>query len=740
MTDNIVSLETAGFDPEALDYSAGDILIADDTPVSLQTLTKILVSHGHSVRQATNGEDALHQIRSQRPDLVILDVEMPGMTGYDVCRELKQYRGTDTIPVIFCSSLSRSEARIDGFRCGAVDFISKPYHSEEIALRVATHLELYRLRNHLEKTVSDNVAQLMRVADSWRMEEEQRKHAQQRLSLTSKAFEASFSGISIVDSEGVVAAVNPAFSRITGYSSKDIAGHPIDIIVDSKNELYSREKLRSEVDQQGSWNGEIWCRCKDGNVIPVMLSIVPADKSDGVASHFIVTLADLTESKDAQTLIDFLVHRDNLTGLANRTVAKMHFDSSVLECAKASAKMGIMLLDVDRFKVINDSLGHATGDQLLKKIANLLQEQLGENYILSRDGGDEFLIITPSVKHITQIEALAETILMQFCREYQIDQFRTYVGASIGAAVYPDHGKSFSSLVKRAEQALYSAKDRGGACFALFQEQMDAVARSRAELESLLRQAITNNEFQLVYQPKLCVQSGQITGAEALVRWNSPQLGFVSPGDFIPLAEETGLILDIDEWVVNAVCQQMREWIDRDVGIDRVSVNLSALQFQRGDLGALIRGVLARHDLQASVLDLEITEGMLMRNVEEAIAILHKLKSIGVSISLDDFGTGFSSLSYLQRLPIDTLKIDKAFVDGIDSEERDANITATIISLGKSLGLGVLAEGVERPEQFDVLKQAGCDEIQGYWFSRPLPAEDYESLCLQSLQTHKQQG
>lgn len=719
-------------DTTAIDHSVGDILIAEDGPVSLMTLAKILTSHGHSVRKAVNGEDALAQIRSRRPDLVILDVEMPGLDGFEVCNALKQQRGTDTIPVIFCSSLTNSEARINGFRCGAVDFICKPYHSEEIALRVATHLELYRLRNHLEKTVADNVAQLVKVADSWRSEAEQRKAIQKRLSLTSKAFEASFSGIAIVDSEGVVAAVNPAFSRTTGYSGEGIAGREIDIIVDAKNEVYSKEKIRAEVDQHGSWNGEIWCRCKDGNVIPVMMSIVPADKADGPASHFIVTLADLTESKDAQTLIDFLVHRDNLTGLANRTVAKMHFDSNVLECSQTSAKMGIMLLDVDRFKVINDSLGHAAGDQLLKNIANLLLETLGEKYILSRDGGDEFLIITPNVKHITQIEALAETILMQFCREYTVDQFQVYVGASIGAAVYPDHGSNFAALVKRAEQALYNAKDKGGACLSLFREEMDEDARSRAELESLLRQAIQNDEFQLVYQPKSGVDSGQITGAEALIRWNSPQLGFVSPVDFIPLAEETGLILDLDEWVVKSVCRQIRQWKDRGIAIAKVSVNLSALQFKRGDLGNLIKRVLQDSALDASVLDLEITEGMLMNDAEGAIAILNNLKQIGVSISLDDFGTGFSSFSYLQKLPIDTLKVDKIFVDHIDSNQRDANITGTIISLGKSLGLNVVAEGVERIEQFNQLKTAGCDEIQGYWYSKPLSPEDFERFVEQA--------
>lgn len=719
-------------DTSKFDHSVGDILIAEDGPVSLMTLARILAAHGHSVRQATNGEEALTQIRLKRPDLVILDVEMPGLSGFEVCNELKRYRGTDTIPVMFCSSLTNLEARINGFRCGAVDFICKPYHSEEIALRVATHLELFRLRNHLEKTVADNVAQLVKVADSWRNEADQRKQVQQRLSLTSKAFEASFSGMAIVDSEGVVAAVNPAFTRTTGYRSEGISGREIDIIIDAKNELYSKERIRSEVEMHGSWNGEIWCRCKDGNVIPVMMSIVPADRAEGPASHYIVTLADLTESKDAQTLIDFLVHRDNLTGLANRTVAKMHFDSNVLECSQSSTKMGVMLLDVDRFKVINDSLGHAAGDQLLKNIANLLQEKLGDQYILSRDGGDEFLIITPNVKHITQIEALADTILMQFCREYSVDQFRVYVGASIGAAIYPDHGGNFSALVKRAEQALYHAKDRGGACASLFQEEMDAAARSRAELESQLRQAIVSDEFQLVYQPKLCVVTGQVTGAEALVRWNSPQLGFVSPADFIPLAEETGLILDLDEWVVKAVCSQIREWNDRSIPVSKVSVNLSALQFKRGDLGNLIKRVLQEHALPASALDLEITEGMLMNDAEGAIAILHTLKQIGVSISLDDFGTGFSSFSYLQKLPIDTLKVDKIFVDEIDHNQRDANITGTIISLGKSLGLNVVAEGVERSEQFAQLKAAGCDEIQGYWYSKPLSPKDYEQFILQA--------
>lgn len=720
----------------------GEILIVEDALSSLILLTDILSNEGYIIRQALDGEMALATIGNRTPDLIILDVDMPGMDGFEVCREIKEKADTSHIPVIFCSAFSSPQHKVKGLSVGAVDFIAKPYHFEEVLVRVRTHLELSRLRNSLEKEVAKRTQDLESIASSLRKEISEKQNAQKELMLASKAYEASFSGIMIADCKENIVSVNPAFSRITGYCRNDVVGSSIHLILSKKDDLNIEGKIRSSVSEQGNWSGEIWCARKDGNVIPTMYTIFALNDSVEQVTHYIITIADLSESKDAQTLIDFLAHRDSLTGLANRLMVRKQFEQMV-----ATAKVGggisnvlIMCLDLDRFKVINDSLGHAVGDQLLKHLASRLSDLLSKGCLLSREGGDEFLIITDCRDCADKAEEIAQKILAEVSKGDVIDHHRLSVTTSIGAAVYPNDGVDFSELLMNAENALYSSKKRGGNCFSMFTPQMDAEARLRMELESCMRNAVASDEFQLVYQPKVSLETGCIVGAEALVRWNSPVLGFVSPANFIPLAEETGLILDIDEWVVGSVCQQISLWRSRGIDINKVSVNLSALQFQRGDLITLIESVLSASDVDPYHLDLEITEGLLMWNFDSAIAILNKLKDVGVSISLDDFGTGYSSLSYLQKLPIDTLKIDKTFVDEIHLNKRDAAITGTIIALANSLGLNVVAEGVEHREQYELLKENRCHEIQGYYFSKPLAPDDFEQLFLKSNQHFSEGG
>lgn len=720
----------------------GEILIVEDALSSLQLLTDILRREGHVVRQAQDGELALLTIAKRPPELIILDIDMPGMDGFEVCEWLKSNNGTRHLPVIFCSAFSDPEYRVKGLSVGAVDFISKPYHFEEVLVRVATHLELSRLRNSLEQAVAKRTLELELVANSLRNEIIEKQVAQKELKLASKAFEASFSGIVMADNEENIVSINPAFSRITGYSRKEVEGKNISLILSEKDDPNIEITIRSSVLEQGSWSGEIWCSRKDGNVFPAMYTILALKDQTQNISHFIITIADLSESKDAQTLIDFLAHRDSLTGLANRLLVRKQFEQMVAfsKIANRISNVLVMCLDLDRFKVINDSLGHGVGDHLLKDLASRLSDLLNDDCLISREGGDEFLIITDCQDCADKAEQLAEKIMETVSREMVIDHHRLAVTTSIGSAIYPKDGVEFNELLMNAENALYTSKKCGGNCFSQFTPQMDSEARLRMELETCMRNAIASEEFKLVYQPKVSLKTGFIEGAEALVRWNSPVLGFVSPANFIPLAEETGLILDIDEWVVKSVCQQIGLWRDKGIEVNKISVNLSALQFQRGDLNTLIENALRSSELEPRYLDLEITEGLLMWNFNSAIAILRGLKDVGVSISLDDFGTGYSSLSYLQKLPIDTLKIDKSFVDEIHQNGRDAAITATIIALAKSLGLNVVAEGVEYREQYEFLEENQCDEIQGYYFSKPLSAEDFEELFLQNHQKVSESG
>ncbi|MCG8312154.1 MAG: EAL domain-containing protein [Pseudomonadales bacterium] len=706
----------------------GEILIVEDTADTLHLLTKLLVGEGYRVRQAQDGDMALATIRTRLPDLILLDVAMPRMDGFEACQILKNDPRTADIPVIFCSGLHDTEFKVKAFSVGAVDFITKPYQFEEVLVRVRTHLELAQLRCNLETRVQERTNDLKISARKLQQEAIARRQIERELTLTSKAFEASLSGIMVVDGQGRIETVNTAFTRITGYSKQDAVGKDYRFLYSDKTTSDKRTQILNELKLHGQWNGEVWCQRKDGNVIPIMENVFEIHEALQDQLNYVITFVDISESKDAQTLIDFLAYKDNLTGLANRMIARRHFQKVSLAAKKENRKEAVMCLDLDRFKNINDSLGHTIGDQILKMVASRLSAVVGDTHLISREGGDEYLIITNGIRSGEEKNQLASALLNAFSQPFECDNHQLMLTTSIGSATFPDDGEDFETLLMNAENALYACKSNGGGGYFEFTQEMDTAARSRMQMENLLRTAVANNELNLVYQPKVCLKTGLIVGAEALVRWNSKELGFVSPGDFIPLAEESGLILAIDEWVVTTVAQQLRNWLDMGIHCKKLSVNLSTMQFRRGDLGELIKRVVRDSQISAHHLDLEITEGVLMENLHSAIPIIENLKAIGVSISLDDFGTGYSSLRYLQKLPIDTLKIDKSFIDEIHLKSSDASIAKAIIALANNLDLNVVAEGVEYKEQFKFLQDIGCDQIQGYYFSRPLSAEDFVSL------------
>lgn len=710
---------------EKIDSNA-EILIVEDTPESLRLLTEVLESAGYTVRQAQDGAMALATVHSRLPDLILLDIAMPGMNGYEVCHRLTTNPETRSVPVIFCSALHDTDYKIQGFSQGAVDFITKPYQPEEVLMRVKTHLELYRLRHQLEQRVKQRTARLNKLTDNLKEEIKVRKKAEQELRLSSKAFDSSFSSIMVTDSKGIIVAVNPAFTRITGYSKKEALGKTPRLIKSGEHDAKFYHDIWTSINERGTWSGEIWNRRKNGDVIPMMESINAVRDADGQVTHYVATLADLSESKDAKTLISFLTYHDSLTGLSNQLVARKHFEKAVFDADKSQSKVALINIDLDRFKVVNDSLGHGVGDQILKKMARDLGHFFGENQLVFRESGDEFLIILSELSNVNQVTETAEKLVTKLRDESKIGNHSFSTTASIGIALYPDDGDTFDDLLKASENALYKSKQKGGNDFCLFQEYMNSEARLRLELENGLRNAILNNEFRLLYQPKIKCGDNTISGAEVLIRWENPVLGLVSPASFIPLAEETGLVLSIDEWVLNTVCQQIQTWKGEGLDIEKISVNLSTLQFRRGDLLELIQGVLHTYQLMPSCIDLEITETVFMHNIHEAVSILENLKALGLSISLDDFGTGYSSLNYLRKLPIDTLKIDKSFIDEIHVNTHAATIASSIINLGHNLGLMIVAEGVEYEQQYKLLSQQGCDEIQGYYFSKPLNVNDFE--------------
>jgi diguanylate cyclase (GGDEF)-like protein/PAS domain S-box-containing protein len=708
--------------------AAGEILVVEDSSASLRLLTDILVEAGYSVRQAQDGEMALLTVRSLLPELILLDITMPIVDGYQVCQRLKANPCTRDIPVIFLSALHDTEDKVRGFAFGAVDFIAKPYQAEEVLARVQTHLELRRLRVSLELRVQQRTAELESVARTLSEEVVVRRKAEEDLRLAGKVFESTFDGILVTNRDGEIVSVNPSFTRITGYSKQEVMGKDPRFLRCTRQSREFYADMWEAITTTGVWSGEIWNRCKDGNTVPMMETIKAVREANGEVSHYFATLIDLSESKDAQTLINFLAYHDALTGLPNRVVARQHFEQVTSDTGNPQGQVAVMCFDLDRFTLINDSLGHNVGDQVLKLLANKFPTCLEGRDMISRHGGDEFLVVSRSVANADEARDLAMCLLGEIGKELHVDGRKLMVSTSIGIALYPNDGTSLDDLIRCADNALTQAKKQGGNTYCFFAAEMDVEARARMEMETQLRDAISNAEFELFYQPKVNLATGRISGAEALLRWNNPVLGRVSPADFIPLAEETGLILALDVWVLNTVCAQIRRWIDAGLGKIKVSANLSALQFHQRNLLSVVESALQDNGVAADCLDLEITEGALVENTGGAIAVLKMLKEIGVSISVDDFGTGYSSLSYLKNFPVDTLKIDKSFIDDVHVNSSDAAIALTIIELSRNLGMTVIAEGVENREQYDFLREHGCDEIQGYYFSRPITAGEFESL------------
>lgn len=559
----------------------------------------------------------------------------------------------------------------------------------------------------------------------------QQRRAEKDLRMAATVFEHSTSAILITDPAGYIVQSNEAFSRVSGYSAAEVLDQlPNMLTVDEQQEAHLRYVVK-QLHIRGTWEGEVWLKRRTGEHYPAWVGITAVLDDEGDLASYVCFFTDISERKASEQRIHRLAYYDALTHLPNRTLFQDRLHTALQQADRQKAWVVLMFLDLDRFKPINDSLGHAAGDRMLKDMAERLLDCVDTDDTVARMGGDEFtLLLQPRATRemaLNRAINVAEQILNSLVRPFVLENREFFVTASIGIALSPQDGSELSQLMKNADTAMYHAKERGKNNFQFYQADMNASALERLELESDLRHALEQNEFILYYQPQFSGDGKRLTGAEALLRWRHPTRGLVPPGDFIPVIEELGLVVDVGDWVLREASRQLKEWHQAKVRVPKVSVNISARQFSDGQLGTRIATILNETGVPPACLELELTESILMREVNEAMQILASLKNLGLSIAVDDFGTGYSSLNYLKQFPIDVLKIDRTFVDGLPEGEQDGQIARAIIAMAHSLNLAVIAEGVETHEQLEFLREHGCDEVQGYLFGRPMPAHQFEA-------------
>lgn len=553
--------------------------------------------------------------------------------------------------------------------------------------------------------------------------------AEGRLRLAAAVFDGTLEGVMITDAQRRIVSVNKAFTTLLGYTQDEVLGRTPGILSSGRHGPDFYGAMWHALEAVGHWQGELWNRSKSGALIPELLSISRVCDADGKVTHYIGVFTDISRLKASEAELEFLAHHDPLTQLPNRLLFQTRLDQALNEAERDRAPLAVLMLDLDRFKDVNDSYGHLTGDALLRHVAERLSLRLRRADTLARLGGDEFALLMQNVQHPEDPARLAGELIAALAEPWQsADGVEVTTGVSVGIAMYPDHGCTAQGLLQGADAALYRAKADGRGMYRYFADEMTAAARERLNLESRLRRALLDGQLRLHYQPQVDIPSGRIVGVEALVRWLDPVEGLISPARFIPVAEATGLIGEVGEWVLREACRQGKAWIDAGLPALTMAVNVSPRQFHLGDLGALTQEVLLDTRFPPERLELELTESALMEREQEALAVLQRLRGFGVRLAIDDFGTGYSSLAYLKRFPLDVLKIDRSFISDIPNDADDMEISSAIIAMGHSLGVKVLAEGVETADQLAFLRLKGCDQYQGYLRSKPLPPNEFEAL------------
>lgn len=552
----------------------------------------------------------------------------------------------------------------------------------------------------------------------------------ERLRLSANVFDNTAEAIVVTGADGLIVEVNQAFLDIMGFSREEVIGKNPSLWKSGRHDRDFFQSMWKSLDETGRWRGEIWNRRKDGSIFPEWQNISVVTDSKGSVTHYLSVSSDISQIKQSQEQLDHLAHYDALTDLPNRLLLTERLEQAIKHAERHQRNLAVFFIDIDRFKHINDSLGHPVGDMLLQEVSKKLLEVVRQEDTVSRIGGDEFVIVLEEIDEPEHATNVAQKLLQSFEQPFLLEGREVSVTTSLGICLYPSDGQDADTLLRNADAAMYRAKDEGRNNYQFYTEELTRDAFERVLLEAGLRRAIDNDELRLFFQPQIDLKSGTLIGLEALVRWWHPDLGMISPARFIPLAEETGFIFPLGRWVLQNACKQGAAWLKRGINFGRIAVNVAGPQIQRGGLVDEVRSALNESGLPAEYLELEVTEGFIMQQAEAAISQLEALQELGVLLSIDDFGTGYSSLSYLKRLPINKLKIDKSFVRDIPEDANDLAIAGAVIALGKSLNLMVIAEGVETQEQATHLKDIGCEAAQGYLYCRPAPSDELDDVFL----------
>ncbi|WP_445370805.1 EAL domain-containing protein [Methylomonas sp. HW2-6] len=546
-------------------------------------------------------------------------------------------------------------------------------------------------------------------------------------------FETTRDGVMVTDANTRILIVNRVFTELTGYSTAEVLHQTPRILKSGRQNAAFYQAMWAELNATGSWQGEIWNRSKNGEIYPQMLNISAVRNEDRQVTHYVAVFSDISQLKSAFERLDYLAHHDPLTELPNRLLLFARLEHCIELSCRDRKSFAVLMLDLDRFKDVNDSYGHLAGDELLQQVSKRLTSRLRGVDTVTRLGGDEFALLLEDLSHPQDAALVATDIIESLSEPWYLSKgIEVRIGVSVGISLFPEHGKTSEALLQQADAALYRAKAEGRGTFKYFSEDLTEAAVRRIKLETLLRRAIAKNELTVHYQPQIDIRTGTVIGAEALLRWYHPDEGIIPPSQFIPVAEETGLIGEIGEWVLLEVCRQGQRWIESGLQPLKLAVNLSPCQFRHGDIGARVTEILQTTGFPAEYLELELTESALMERESEAVKILNSLRTLGVRLAIDDFGTGYSSLAYLKHFPLDSLKIDKSFINDIPDSDDDKEIASAIIGMAHTLRLKVLAEGVETPAQLQFLAKQGCDFYQGYYKSPALPANTFAALVSQA--------